>query len=253
MVSIREQSRISKPTEDKLDIEKHTRFTIWDGQRPVGEFIVKVYDYTSESDYCIEKVLQFSEDGINLDYEETRIITEGFCKEHTEDILNVIATGEDGYVAGKYIKVLTPRFPSLKKWNPKFLECHEVWMKEGEFEEKVLDVLGEATYEQVWDAINEGKVISWRYISPYWYKESCRDSRGGCTHIQLFADGKNLGWIEDHPHREYKKLDDGRTVAVGEPTVYYDILLAIKSVDGYEVKTHQHWGRNLTCWIKESH
>ena len=246
---MRDFAEFRTPQESKLNVEHNTRFSIWDGNRPIGEYLVHIFEMPSEVFHEIQEVIPHSENGRDLDWEEVKSIREGFCKDNCEDILKVIATGEDGYVKGKYIKVLTPSFPLPKSWNPKYIECHEMWMKEGEFEEKVLDVIGEADYEQVWKAFNDGKWITWRYINQEHYKESVTRSAGGCTHIQLFADGENLGWCEDHPHREYKKLEDGRTVAIGEPTLYYDFLLKTDGEGHWLVKSGRT-GRSLFCWIK---
>jgi hypothetical protein len=245
-----DEARIMLPMSEKevLAIEPNTRFTLWDGNKPVGEYLVHIFEMIDEIYYSIEEIIPHSEDGINLDWEERKSIFDGFCKENTEEIIRLISTGEDGTVKGKYIKILSPRFPSLKEWNHKYRECHEKWVTEDEFEEKILNPIGEATYEKVWDAINDGKTIEWRYINCNYYKDSISNSGSRIDYIQMFADGKNIGWCEDHPHREYKKLEDGRTIAIGEPTVYYNILLSHKSTDGYEVKTHRIG--SLFCWVK---
>ncbi len=236
-------------TESKMNVEPYTRFSIWDGERPVGQYITRDLIMSSENYYFIEELVEHSDDGINLDYETTHIVTEGFVKENGEEILKIIESGEDGYVQGKYIKIFAPKFPSLKEWNHKYRECNEKWVTADEFQEQILDHLGEATYEKVLDAIKDGKTIEWRYLACEHYTDSIFQSSGGCPYIQLFADGQNLGWTEDHPHREYKKLEDGRTIAIGEPTVYYDILLA-HDVGKWKFKTHRIG--SLHCWIKET-
>lgn len=233
---------------EELEIEDHTRFTIWDGNKPIGEYLVNIFEMISEIYYTIEEIIPHSEDGINLDWEERKAIFDGFCKENTEEIIKTVATGEDGYVKGKYIKLLSPRHPFLKKWNHKYCECHEKWATEDEFEEKILKPIGEATYEKVWEEFNNDKWISWRYINCNYYTDSISDSCSRIDYIQIFADGRNIGWCEDHPHREYKKLEDGRTVAIGEPTIYYDFLLKTDENGKWLVKS----GRigSLHCWVK---
>lgn len=249
-MSFMDEARIMLPMSEKeeLGIENYTRFTIWDGNKPIGEYVVRIFEMIDEIYYTIEEIIPHSEDGINLDWEEKKAIFDGFCKENTEEIIRLISTGEDGYVKGYYIKVLSPKFPSLKEWNVKFQVCREKWVHEDEFEEQVLNIIGKATYEKVWEAFNDGKWITWRYINCNYYTDSISNSGSRIDYIQLFGNGENLGWCEDHPHREYKKLEDGRTIAIGEPTIYYDFLLKILDNGQWLVKS----GRidSLHCWVK---
>lgn len=240
---MRDWAEFRTPQESRLDVEHNTRFSIWDGNRPLGEYLVHIFEMPSEVFHEIEEVIPHSEDGVNLDWEEVKVIREGFCKDHCEEILKVIETGEDGYVDGKYIKVFPASFPLPKSFNPKFLECHERWMKEGEFEEKVLDVIGEVTYDEVMDAINKGKSITYRYINQEFYKGSWRNSGGRISYGQIFADGENLGWYVNHPKCTYKKLEDGRTIRVEKDVIDYDILN-----NAYKLGIHRT--RGLFCWIK---
>lgn len=242
-------ARATVNMDEKLELENYTRFSVWDKNKPLGEYIVRIYEYIDEVDYSIETLIKHSENGIDLDYEETRTIQDGFCKDNTEKILKILESGEDGYVKGHYIKILTPSFPLPKSWNPKYIECHEKWLKEDEFKKEVLDVIGKATFEQAMEAFNAGKWIAWRYINQEFYTDSVTKSAGRCDYIQLFADGENIGWCEDHPHREYKKTEDGRNIAVGEPTIYYDLLLATDKNGKWLVKSGRT-GRSLFCWIK---
>ena len=246
-MSFMDQARIMLPMSEKevLAIEPNTRFTIWDGNKPVGEYLVHIFEMTDEIYYSIEEIIPHSENGIDLDWEERKTIFDGFCKENTEEIIRLIATGEDGTVKGKYIKVFSPSFPLPKSWNPKFLECHEMWMKDGEFQEKVLDVIGEVTYDEVMDAINKGKSITYRYINQEFYKGSWRNSGGRISYGQIFADGENLGWYVNHPKCTYKKLEDGRTIRIEKDVIDYDILN-----NAYKLGIHRT--RGLFCWIKRA-
>ena len=240
-----DQARIRLPMEEKLDVEEYTRFTIWDGNKPTGEYMITEFEMIDEIYYTIIEIIPHSQDGINLDWEERKSIFDGFCKENTKEIIDVLVTGEDGYVKGKYIKVLSPSFPLPKSWNPKFLECHEMWMHDGEFQEKVLDVLGEVTYDQVMDAINDGKTITYRYINQEFYKGSWKNSGGRISYGQIFADGENIGWYVVHPKCTYKKLEDGRTIRVEKDVIDYDILN-----NAYKLGIHRTKG--LFCWIKRT-
>ena len=61
------------------------------------------------------------------------------------------------------------------------------------------------------------------------------------NNTQIFIDGKNAGYFEDHPHVEYETLEDGRTVAIGEPTIYYDLILECRNI---------HRIKSVYVWIK---
>lgn len=117
----------------------------------------------------------------------------------------------------------------------------EIWTKEGEWTKDVLDPMGEASFEEIKQAIEEGKDLTYRYIAENHYTESIFNAGRRIRYSQIFIDGKNAGYFEDHPHIEYKTLEDGRTVAIGEPTIYYDLILECRNI---------HRLRSVYVWIK---
>ena len=118
----------------------------------------------------------------------------------------------------------------------------EIWTDEYNWINKVLTPMGEASFEEIKQAIDENKKVTYRYIVENHYTESISNAGSKINYSQIFIDGKNAGYFEDHPHREYEKLEDGRTIAIGEPTIYYDLIL----------KHNIHGIGSVYVWIGES-
>ena len=118
----------------------------------------------------------------------------------------------------------------------------EIWTDEYNWISKVLTPMGEAKYEEIQKAIEDNKKVTYRYIVENHYTESIYKAGSKISYSQIFIDGENAGYFEEHPHREYEKLEDGRTVAVGEPTIYYDLIL----------KHNIHRIGSVYVWIGES-
>lgn len=89
----------------------------------------------------------------------------------------------------------------------------------------VLEVMGEADYNKVSSALEEGKDVVYRYLYQHDFSKGYGNDKHFSEYCQIFVDGENCGYCEDHPHREYVHLEDGRVVATGNPTLYYDVLL----------------------------
>ena len=132
-----------------------------------------------------------------------------------------------------------------KKFNPKHIECKEKWLNKNEFQAEILDKIGEVSYLEVRDVIkHQNKTITYRYINEATYDESISQSGHRIRYIQLFADGKNLGWCEDHPKMTLKELEDGRKIWIGNPTIYYDFILNAYELDIHRIGT-------LNVWLKK--
>lgn len=106
----------------------------------------------------------------------------------------------------------------------------EIWTDEYNWTKKVLEPMGEASFEEIKQAMAENKKLTYRYIVENHYTESIKDAGSKISYSQIFIEGENAGYFEEHPHREYKKLEDGRTIAIGEPTIAYDLLFEYKNI-----------------------
>ena len=232
--------------EKQLDIEQYTRFAIWNENKPIGQYLIFISDITLDNtiEYNIEKVIEYSEDGINLAWEDTKLIWDGFVHEKAEQIVDIIANGEDNYVDGYYIKIFTPMKPKFKWNNPIYLDCKSPHLKASEFQEKILDKIGETTYLEVRDAIEQGKKITYRYINEIYYKDDMLRNGSRIRYSQIFVDGENLGWCENHPKMTLKELKDGRKIWIGNPTIYYDFINK-----AYELGLTRT--NSLNCWMKK--
>ena len=106
----------------------------------------------------------------------------------------------------------------------------EIWTDEYNWTKKVLEPMGEASFEEIKQSMAENKKLTYRYIVENHYTESIKDAGSKIRYSQIFIDGVNAGYFEEHPHREYKKLEDGRTIAIGEPTIAYDLIFEYKNI-----------------------
>lgn len=123
---------------------------------------------------------------------------------------------------------------------PKFGHI-EVWVNEEDFKEKVLDKIGEADYETIERAIDNGETVTYRYIVENYSRkgESILFSAQRIKYSQMFINGVSVGYYEDHPNIDLN----------AEPrpkTIYYDLVL--KTIDGkYCVKRIG----SMYVWIKQ--
>ena len=107
---------------------------------------------------------------------------------------------------------------------PKFGHT-EVWTSEEKFEDDVLNKMGKADYDVIAKAIENGETVTHRYVVEQHYKkgESVTSSSSCIHYSQMFINGINVGYYEDHPNVDLNAKPRPKTI-------YYD--LELKTKDG---------------------